>query len=90
VSGDWECRPGGACPVCNEEEADEEDVHGDLMEAARSAAQATVTALDRLILAEAVVKAARAYLEGDRGRHLAVTYAALKDALDAHEKGQPS
>lgn len=71
----------------------------DLTQAIRDTAQAAVTALDRLLLAEAVAKAAQAYRELTTGQHtngsqytlaLRDTKRALWDAIDAWEKGRPS
>lgn len=85
------------CAVCGE--VKEEPTRGDLQEALRDTAQATVTALDRLILAEAVCKAANNYRQITTGQHtngpqytlaLRDTKKALWEALDAWEKGQPS
>ncbi len=88
MSADPYCEPGGGCPVCNDpDDADpaedlEEKVR-QLTQAAADCAQATTTALDRLILAEAVCKAAEGFLDL-RGNP------DLERAVEAWRKGRPS
>ena len=61
----------------------------ELREAAADAARATVTALDRLILADRVCKALQEYRDsGVTGPREG--WNAVEEALDAWEKGQPS
>jgi hypothetical protein len=84
----------GVFPVFSLEERDEiEERNRQLQSAAADCARATVTALDRLILAEAVCKAAQGWkrargIPRDQVRLDAVM--ALEDAVLAWEKGQPS
>lgn len=61
----------------------------EMTEAAALAAQATVTALDRLILADRVAKAARLYVGASR-RYQGELLVKLEEAVAAWEAGQPS
>lgn len=90
------CPDGAFCIICNEEEPASFEVFSleerdeleekvrQLTAAAASAAQAAVTALDRLILAEAVCTEARKFLDRQGNR------LALYDAVLKWQEGRPS
>jgi hypothetical protein len=69
---------------------DKDDRIAVLHEALRDTAQANVTLLDRLILAEAVCVATKAYLDGDNGPSSTYGLLPVDKALSAWIAGKPS